>query len=96
MNTNENAKNNLIRVSFVLIRGRSEIFLHRLVLTADGFVGFLEGFLVLDRAAVHVVSDVHQFLAGGSQAGLFHRLFVGLGAEPEDLVEPVVVHVLAD
>src|SRR4051794_25730280 len=35
----------------------------------DGLVGLLETFILLHRAAVHVVPDVHQLLAGAGQAG---------------------------
>ena len=64
--------------------------------SADGAVGFLERLVLLQGAAVQLVPDVLQFLAGPGQAGAGEGVLDGLDAQVEDRVQPLLVHVLRD
>ena len=48
---------------------------------ANGLISGLERFGFLYRTAIHIVPDVHQFLAGTGETGGFQRVFIRLRAE---------------
>jgi len=51
------------------MRTRLQLLLHRRLPAAHRFVGLLKGLILLERASVQIVPDVHQFLTGAGQAG---------------------------
>src|SRR5262245_1090538 len=74
----------------------SDFLVHCRVSASHCLVGLLEGSVLLYLAAVELVPDRHQLLAGAGEFCAGKRVLVGFGAEFEDHVQPLVVSVLAD